>query len=203
MKKKNLKKLAILGLTSGLIISSQAAKADPLQDPNHLEPSLSKGRGRNCGGISEIPSLKFDGEAALAFSLSSKKVAANENSGKDSSKDSSSSTSTSDADANAQNMSYHLWSEKELLEQLNDEGVKLYNSLDSEGKLMARKVASNMCNGTNECSGLNACKTDKNDCAGKGTCKGTGKCALADKNLAVKLVVKKMAAKRANATQSP
>jgi hypothetical protein len=39
--------------------------------------------------------------------------------------------------------------------------------------------------------------TYKNSCAGKGSCKGQGKCAISYKNLAVKLVYNKMAAKRA------
>lgn len=105
-------------------------------------------------------------------------------------------------DPNTGNLGYHLLSEDELLLELNDEGYKLYMSLDAEGKALAREVASARCNGTNKCEGLNACKTDKNDCAGKGKCEGKGKCALSDKNLAVKLVAKKMAAKRANVLQS-
>lgn len=92
--------------------------------------------------------------------------------------------------------------EDELLLELNDEGYKLYMSLDAEGKELARKVASTRCNASNECKGLNACKTDKNECAGKGQCKGQGKCAVSDKNLAVQLVAKKMAEKRAKALQS-
>lgn len=113
------------------------------------------------------------------------------------------SNTKSDADdANAGNLGYHLMTEDELLLELNDEGLKMYQSLSPEGKLLARKVASSRCNGANECKGLNACKTDKNECAGKGDCKGKGKCALADKNLAVKLVAQKMAAKRAQTLQS-
>lgn len=109
-------------------------------------------------------------------------------------------TTTSPAnDPNAGNMNWHLMTEKELLLELNNDGVTLYKSLTPAGKQLALKVASAMCNGTNECSGLNGCKTDHNECAGKGACKGKGKCAIADKNLAVQLVAKKMAEKRANA----
>lgn len=111
-------------------------------------------------------------------------------------------TTTETEDPNAGNLGYHLMTEDELLLELNDEGYKLYQSLSPEGKLLARKVASSRCNGANECKGLNACKTDKNECAGKGSCKGQGKCAIADKNLAVKLVAKKMAGKRADALNS-
>lgn len=94
------------------------------------------------------------------------------------------------------NRGYYLMSEDDLLLELNDKGTALYNSLTPEGKELARKVASQRCNGTNECKGLNACKTDANDCAGKGACKGKSKCAFSDKNLAVKVVADKMAAKR-------
>lgn len=102
-------------------------------------------------------------------------------------------------DPNAGNMNWHLMTEKELLLQLNEEGIAQYNSLTPEGKQLAREVASAMCNGTNKCKGLGACATDKHTCAGKNDCEAQGKCAIADKNLAVDLVAKKMAQKRANA----
>ncbi len=97
------------------------------------------------------------------------------------------------------NISYHLMSEEELLLQLNDEGTKIYNTLSPEGKELARSVASRSCNGTNECKGLNACASDKNKCLGQGECKGQTKCSISDKNLAVKLVAKKMQEKRLDA----
>lgn len=96
------------------------------------------------------------------------------------------------------NLDYHLMTEDELLLELNPKGVQLYKSLDDEEKLLARKVASQRCNGTNECKGLNACKTDKHDCAGLGQCNSQSKCAFSDKNLAVKVVSKYMEQKRAN-----
>jgi hypothetical protein len=101
-------------------------------------------------------------------------------------------------DANDSNLGYHLMTEDELLLELNDEGAKMYQSLDPKGKELALEVASMRCAGTNPCGKLNACKTEKNDCAGKGSCKGTGKCAVSDKNLAVKLVYEKMKNKRSN-----
>lgn len=101
-------------------------------------------------------------------------------------------------DANKGNLGYYLMTEDELLLELTDECTKLYNSLSPEGKALARFVASQRCNGSNECKGLNACQTDTNKCAGQGSCKGKSKCAFADKNLAVKVVAKKMAEKRSN-----
>ncbi len=109
------------------------------------------------------------------------------------------SKATETSDPNAGNLGYHLYTEEELLVELNDEGYKLYMSLTPEGKALAREVASMRCKGSNICKGLNACATDENACAGKGSCKGKGKCGLSDKNLAVKLVAKKMNEKRTEA----
>lgn len=94
------------------------------------------------------------------------------------------------------NLGYHLLSEDELLGELNEKGEKLYTSLSPEGKELARKVASQRCNGTNACKGLNACQTEEHACGGHGSCKGQGKCGFSDKNLAVKVAAMKMAEKR-------
>lgn len=102
-------------------------------------------------------------------------------------------------DPNDENMNYHLMTEDELMMELNSDGIAMYKKLDKEGKGLALLVASASCNNTNPCAHLNACKTDKNDCAGKGECKGKGICAVGDKNLAVRLVYDKMAAKRSQA----
>lgn len=161
MQKKDFRKLALLGLSSGILISNTAI--------------------------------------AQETSTTTKKPATAETKATKSADKSSSSTTTQEDDPNDGNMNYHLMSEDELILELDAKGLAMYRALDPEGKLLARKVASAMCNGTNECKGLNACQTDKNACAGKGSCKGTGKCALADKNLAVKLVSDKMAQKRAQA----
>lgn len=92
---------------------------------------------------------------------------------------------------------FHIMSEEELFLELNDEGIKQYNSLSPEGKKLAREVASQTCNNQNSCSHLNACKTENNSCRGKGACKGQSICAHSDKNEAVKVVADKMAEKRA------
>jgi hypothetical protein len=116
--------------------------------------------------------------------------------------DASSTKEKTEVDPNDGNVGYHMMSEDELMLQLSPQGQAMYKSLSPEGKALALNVASMRCDHTNECKGLNACKTDHNDCAGKGSCKGKGKCAIADKDLAVKLVkqkMDKMAQKRANA----
>ena len=108
-------------------------------------------------------------------------------------------TESSQKDPSDGNLGYHLMTEKELLDELDDEGYKLYNTLDPESKALARKVASQRCAGSNICKGFNACKTEKHDCAGKGDCKGNSKCGFSDKNLAVKVVAEKMKQKRVQA----
>lgn len=94
---------------------------------------------------------------------------------------------------NQGNYGFHILSEDELVLELNEKGEALYMSLSDEGKDLARKVASQRCNGTNLCKGLNACQTENHSCAGQGSCKGQGKCGFSDKNLAVKVVSIKMA----------
>lgn len=94
------------------------------------------------------------------------------------------------------NITYHLMNKDELMLELTDEGVNLFNSLSPEGQQLALKIASRSCDGTNDCKGQNACRTKDNDCAGKGKCKGLTKCAVSDKNLAVKIAAQVMAEKR-------
>lgn len=136
---------------------------------------------------------KQDWKALVLVSLSTGILISAQASNKAKSTDSQNSVSQ---DANEGNMNYHLMTEEELLMELTPEGAAMYKSLSPEGKKMALKTASMMCNSSNPCKGLNACKDDKHDCAGKGDCSGKGVCAFSDKNLAVKVVRDKMAAKR-------
>lgn len=158
MKKRDLKKLALLGLTTGMILSQDVQS-------NEMHDKI------------EISSL----------------LAAN------TSTDTKPKGTDTTSNPNDSNLGYHLMTEEELLLELNTDGQRMYKQLDAHDKKMALEVASERCNNSNECKGLNACKTDKNECAGKGSCKGQGKCAIADKNLAVKLVYDKMQKKRSDA----
>lgn len=150
MKRQDLKKIALLGIMSGVVLSQSVQAQDLRQSPASS--------------------------------------AAN-----------SSATKTHAPDPNDGNLGYHLMTEDELLLELNADGQKMYHSMDAKNKELTLKVASARCANTSECKGLNACKTEKNACAGQGSCKGLGKCAIADKNLAVKLVYDKMQKKRAEA----
>ena len=177
MKKRDLKKLAIAGLTSGLFITQLADLQANQSQHEQTNQYFAKGHcGAKCSGI-----IADNDKTKTASPLADPATT---------------SPSSTTSDPNSQNLGYHVMSEKELLMELNDEGTKTYNSLDDKGKNLARLVASQRCQGSNECKGLNACKTDRNECAGKGDCKAKSKCALSDKNLAVKLVAKKMADKR-------
>lgn len=217
--KPNFKKLALLGITSGLLVSQQVhAESEGIlsvTQNNHCngkngcggEKDACKGKGgcggdrseckgkNGCGG--ERASCKgsqgCDGQVADNSSPEKKSLYA------DPSKVTSSESSKKDP--NDGNMNYKLMTEEELLLELNDEGLRMYKSLNAEGKALALKVASGMCGGTNQCQGFNACKSEHNACAGKGDCAGKGICAFSDKNLAVKVVYDKMAQKRQNLTK--
>jgi hypothetical protein len=160
MQKKDLKKMALLGLAGGIALS-QTIQAD--ENLNNYPLQLS---------------------SLLAANTTNTQ---------------SNSSSKTEIDPNAGNLGYHLMSEDELMLELNADGQRMYNALTPEYKKLALEVASARCANMNACKFLNACKTDKNDCAGKASCKGQGKCAIADKNLAVRLVYDKMMKKRAGA----
>ena len=154
MKKKNFAKLAFLGITSGLMVSSHSANSESESTNSTTSTANSDTPRQGCGGQNGCGG--DDG-----------------------------------------NIGYFVFSEEDLLIELNEKGEALYKSLNEEGKALARKVASQRCNGTNECAGLNACQTESNECAGKGSCKGQSKCAISDKNLAVKIAAAKMAKTKA------
>lgn len=175
-KKTDLKKLALLGITGGLMIAAQAHADTPVV-PDDLEGVFAnqfvtedKCKGddgcggfliaaNSCSGAGGCPGMESPG-----------------NNGKENGK----------------------MTEEELMSQLHSRGRATYNSLDEEGKALARQVAGQKCSGENECKGLNSCKGDDNECAGHGNCKGQGGCEHKDKNDAVDVAAKKMAKKRNN-----
>ena len=88
--------------------------------------------------------------------------------------------------------------ERDLWNQLNEEGRNIYETLDAEGRKLALQLANRSCAGHNDCKGLNACASDKNACSGQGGCQGQSKCNFKDKNLAVKVAAKNMEEQRGN-----
>lgn len=214
--KPNFKKLALLGITSGLLVSQQVqAESEGVLSVSHKNSckgeggcggskSSCKGEG-GCGGSKS----SCKGEGGCGGSKSSCKgeggcsgvLADNETPEKKSPYVDPAKVGDAKKDPNDGNMNYHLMTEEELLLELNDDGLRMYKSLTAEGKALALKVASGMCAASNQCQGLNACKSANNACAGKGDCAGKGICAISDKNLAVKLVYDKMNEKRKNLTK--
>ncbi len=236
MKKRDLKTLALMGLTGGLLVGQQGVGHAATSNSNFQETPWEafdhgckgkggcggladhgcKGKG-GCGNIADHGCKGKGGCGNLADKCHGKGGCGNiadkchgkggcggiiadsdQPAATDQGYQSPEQKSGQKSNPNDGNMRYHLMTEEELLVELNEDGIRMYNSLDDQGKALARKVASMMCAKTNECKGLNGCMTDKNTCAGKGDCKGQGKCTISDKNLAVKLVYDKMAAKRKN-----
>lgn len=239
MKKKTFAKLAVLGITNGLLISTLSAEnntrndAQPKNMPKHANmlakascggaggcggavASKCSGSGGcggavankcsgsgGCGGViasscascSAVADRDTSGRPALQSPVANQNKS---NAAKNQSNEQKDQSKDNYSDPNSENMGYHLMSEDELLLQLNDQAAKQYQALSPEGKALAREVASQRCQGTNQCKGLNACQTDKNNCAGQGSCKGQTKCAFSDKNIVIKLVTKKMAEKRSS-----
>jgi hypothetical protein len=192
MKRRDIKQLALLGLTSGLLLASkQAAQANQPSDQSS-ELLLAANQKAKCPNKVGCPSVT----AVRDQNRGSKQIAYQD----PSSGSTDLSTNKFDpSDPNSGNVGYHLMTKDELLLELSDDGAKMFNSLTPEEQKLALQVASMRCAKTNPCAGLNACATETNDCAGHGKCKATGKCAISDKNLAVKLVYDKMAAKRKGA----
>jgi hypothetical protein len=167
MKRKDLKKLALLGLTSGAVLSQS------LQASSNLTTHQA-----NVSALLALNASKTTSKDKTATDVSQKNA------------------NTTEIDPNEGNLGYHLMSEDELMLELSADGQRMYTALDSNNKKLALEVASSRCANSNSCKQLNACKTDKNDCAGQAACKGLGKCGIADKNLAVRLVYNKMMKKR-------
>jgi hypothetical protein len=229
MKKSNIKKLALLGLANGLLLSapSTALAQSALENHNNsvanqalaagckgkggcgtVASSCGKGKcgaiaskcGANCGAIASKCGANC-GAVASKCGANCGAIAAAEEPKKTNLEDPSeySALDMEDYNANHGNLGYKMMSEGDLLLELNNEGVKQYKSLTPEGQALARELASQRCGKTNSCKGRNACKTETNSCAGKGGCKGTTKCAFSDKNLAVKVAAENMANKRSEA----
>lgn len=207
MQKTAFKKLALLGLTSGLFVMQQAQAMDNSGQfsPGSAELNKCSGNG-GCKSYDKCKSCKSydkcNNGRCKAFRDSCK--GANGCKGLIAENDKPKqppSENPQQSKANDGNMNYHMMTEDELMLELNDEGARMYQGLSKEGKALALKVASGMCGGTNQCRKLNACKSDKNPCAGKGDCAGQGICAFSDKNLAVKVVYDKMHEKRQELTK--
>lgn len=165
--KKDLKKLALLGIAGGVMFAQGPIHADNLHTLVQPGTLMAGGCGSSCHSTSGGTS---------GHQKSSRNIIA-------------------EADVNT-NATTQLMTEDQLKSLLNEQGKQTYNSLDAEGKAQALKLASRSCKGTNDCKGQNSCKTENNSCAGKGNCAGTSACSFKDKNMAVKVAAQNQAAKR-------
>lgn len=173
MKKKDLKKMALLGLAGGVMMTTQGTvQADESGAGPEELPGLmaAKSCGSGCGG-------HYHGCGQGQGSNGQQRMIA-------------------DADEYTKDNSGQLMTEDQLMSQLNEQGKQLYKSLNPEGKALAIKLASRSCKGTNDCKGLGACAGNDHSCAGKNSCSGTSKCSFKDKNAAVKVAAQKQAEKR-------
>lgn len=216
----NFKKLALLGMAGGMLISSQAEVQADSKIPSGSSSgaligrssSCSVGRNTSCRNSNSTLGMNESGRESRPSSAgcngSRASQGMNDNNGCGSKRAGISSnvgyyeSNIVDNFEDAQK-SGKVMSESDLLAKLSQDGKNLYSTLDPAAKTMALKMASQECAGKNECKGMNSCKSQHNDCAGKGGCKGTSAAPFKNKDDAVKLAAKKMAKKRAlmNASQ--
>ena len=193
MDKSNFKKLALMGMTGGMLIASQSpAHAETISSEAQTVLSASCGAG-SCGTHSS-PKQKNPSSAGCGGQNAPK-------AGCGSRRPDRSYTADAQADVQSQYQQHQQFggkmTEGDLLSQLNDEGKAIYRGLDAEGRSLALKLASQDCKAKNDCKGLNACNGATNDCAGRGSCKGTSPAPFKNKTDAVKIAAQKIAEKRA------
>lgn len=174
MKEEHLKKLAVIGLTTGLLISPH-------------KPLIAK----------EALSI-INQNLTLLADASSEKTDSKKESGQVDKE-----TNELIEKSEAQNLNYHKVTEDELYGLVNTKTWQLYQSLDPVGKALALKIASQTCNNQNDCKHQNACQTASNPCAGKGDCKAKSKCNMSDKNIAVKIAAQVMEERRKGLLPKP
>jgi hypothetical protein len=205
MKKKDLKKLAMYGITGGLIVASQGSvQADTQSEENNSETLAgllaagcgggTRGNGYNgCNGGTQ-PSGCNSGTRANGYNGCNGGTRGNGYNGCGGTRGNV--IADADEDTKSSAATGQLMTEDQLMSQLNDQGKQMYKSMNPEGKAMAIKLASRSCKGTNDCKGQNSCKSTSNSCAGKSSCAGTSQCSFKDKNLAVKVAAQQQVAKR-------
>lgn len=214
--KYDLKKLASLGLASGLMMAAAPVQADTAGQLSgtYLAHSCGGGgSGHQCGGQSgnnQGGQSQWQNQnrqqtprqsSCNATSQRNPSQSCNSKNGCGGTQNYSNvpyynpSNSIADNDA-APKVTAAAMSDSEFMSQLNAQSKATFQSMSPEGKALAMKLAQQECKGKNTCKGLNSCKGKGNDCAGKGSCKGTSSDKFKDKNLAVKVAGMKMAEKR-------
>lgn len=223
MKKGDLKKLALLGITGGVLMSGQsfagsAEAQSGSQGDRYIGHSCGGGRGYNSGYQRYNSTRNNDYNNTKVSESNSnwnENARANENSSNwnQNTRQSENRYYTPDSSYEVEINeftgrpvpkpveNYKELSEQELWVQLNDETRAVYESLDAEGRALALELANQSCKNLNDCKGRNSCRTDENSCAGQGGCQGQSKGPFEDKNQAVHVAAKRMAEKRADLNQ--
>jgi hypothetical protein len=224
MKKRDLKKLALMGITGGIIAVSHPASAHELNSASGTMLAGGCGggcnhtayneRGSNQGYYSSYPqednyypqgqsgchgnrgNSQYHSCSSSPGNYQSHSCGGASNSWGGYTADNDVRSSVSDEPVETPNS----MTESEFKAKLSPAARADFDKLSTNGKDKAMKMASHSCKGKNDCKGQNACKTDKNDCAGKGGCKGQSKCA-ANPDQAVKAA--SMQDKRASLNNRP
>ena len=199
MKKSDFKKMALMGITGGVLLTSPNASVEAdLADYGDSAGILIAHSGCGSGGGCRSSREPAQSGCASRNSSNHSGCASRSTMNQGNQTYGQNRGDRGYVAENEQNApaASRMLTEEELVLQLNDEGKGIYQNLDSEGKALALKLANQSCKGKNDCKGMNACKTDSNSCAGKGGCKGTSPAPFQDKNVAVKVAFKKMQEKR-------
>lgn len=207
-KKSDIKKIALLGLATGLLMTTQgaASEANSGVNLNDGQQILAK-CGKNCNARTNCSGKQGGRGSCAGRSNCSGRKSCSGRSNCSGRKSCSARSSCSGIIADAyedqqQQLKEGSITEGQLLQQLDPVGKATYNSLDPEHKQLALELANQSCQGHNSCKGKNACKTENNSCAGKGGCRGQSKCNFKDKNKAVKVAQQKMLEKRNESSNS-
>lgn len=186
MDKSNFKKMALMGMASGMLLASQSPVN--AETSNNVGVMMAHSCGSGCGGSRGQQQGYHGGGGGSCNSYRG-------GNGCSSYKNSPNYVAEND-DRNYSQSSQETLTESDLESQLNSEGKAIFRGLDPQGKALALKLATQSCKGKNACKGLNSCKTANNSCNGRGSCAGTSPGPFKDKNAAVSVAAQKMAEKR-------
>jgi len=195
MKKIDYKKLALLGITGGILMASQVIVAADVAMSGQGTMLAGGCGGGKCGGFNPTRNSNTDDMKAPAPSSPTSAPQVPQTLPNQKGQLAENAIIQKDPSLSSHKGSMN---EADLNKSLNHNSRDTFNSLSPEGKALALQLANQACKGQNSCKGLNSCKTANNSCAGQGGCKGQSSCAFKDKNQAVKVAAMKMASKRAD-----
>lgn len=193
MKNADLKKLALMGITGGIIVITNSGNAD--QNENPISQGYSNQgyfynrEGRESSNYYyQIPKKRQSRSDQDQNNGQQNDDQGNPSSGRNSDRQGQQyrdrgQVADKDETENYQETPPDNIHEKpdvdgKFLLKLNPKERADYQQLSERGKTLARNIAAHDCAGRNDCKGQNACKSDLNACAGKGSCKGKSICKV-------------------------